>query len=73
MGPVAVVTRENIAGNMVMLSLDGGAHVLYAHLVPGSLKVKRDDRLKKGDVLAALSNVVALSSCGERKPRIQCT
>ena len=56
MGPVAVVTRENIAGNMVMLSLDGGAHVLYAHLVPGSLKVKRDDRVKKGDVLGLLGN-----------------
>jgi murein DD-endopeptidase MepM/ murein hydrolase activator NlpD len=54
-GP-ATVTRENIAGNMITLALDGGGYVLYAHLQPGSLRVKLDNRVKKGDVLGLLGN-----------------
>jgi hypothetical protein len=54
-GP-AVVTRENIAGNMVTLALDGGAYVLYAHIKLGTVKVKLGARVKKGDVLGLLGN-----------------
>jgi hypothetical protein len=52
----STVTRENITGNMVMLSLDGGGHVLYAHIVQGFVKVKTGDRVKKGDVIGLLGN-----------------
>lgn len=52
----ATLTAENIAGNMVILSLDQGGHVFYAHLRPGEVRVKVNDRVKKGDVLGLLGN-----------------
>jgi murein DD-endopeptidase len=50
------ITLETIAGNYVMLDLGQGRFALYAHLQPGSLKVKVGDRVKAGQVLGLLGN-----------------
>jgi hypothetical protein len=44
------------AGNHIMLDLGGGRFALYAHLQPGSLRVKPGDRVTRGQVLARLGN-----------------
>lgn len=43
-------------GNLVVLRHDGGLHSAYAHLVPGSLKIKPGDRVRRGQVLGACGN-----------------
>jgi len=50
------ITMETIAGNHIILDLGGGRYCLYAHLQPGSLKVKVGDRVKRGQVLGLLGN-----------------
>jgi murein DD-endopeptidase MepM/ murein hydrolase activator NlpD len=50
------LTRETCAGNQVTLRLVNGHFAHYAHLVPGSLRVKPGDQVKKGDVIALLGN-----------------
>jgi hypothetical protein len=49
-------TLQNVTGNHVILDLGGGRYGFYAHLQPGSLKVKKGDRVKKGQVLALVGN-----------------
>ena len=46
-------------GNYVTIALDGGVTAVYAHLVPGSVKVKVGDRVKAGDVIGLLGNTGA--------------
>jgi murein DD-endopeptidase MepM/ murein hydrolase activator NlpD len=36
--------------------LDGGLYMLYAHLQSGSLKVKKGDKIKRGDVIGLVGN-----------------
>lgn len=43
-------------GNFVVVDLGKGRFAFYAHLQPGSLKVKRGDRVKTGDVIGLLGN-----------------
>lgn len=43
-------------GNSIVARLDGGLYVLYAHLQPGSLRVKRGDRIKRGDPIGLVGN-----------------
>jgi murein DD-endopeptidase MepM/ murein hydrolase activator NlpD len=50
------ITLDNVAGNYLILDLGNGRFALYAHLQPGSLKVKLGDTVKAGDVLARLGN-----------------
>ncbi len=50
------ITLDNIAGNYLILDLGRGQFALYAHLQPGSLKVKLGDKVKAGEVLALLGN-----------------
>jgi murein DD-endopeptidase MepM/ murein hydrolase activator NlpD len=45
-----------IAGNHVILELDGGAYVLLAHLRAGSLRVAAGDRVVTGQELGACGN-----------------
>jgi murein DD-endopeptidase MepM/ murein hydrolase activator NlpD len=45
-----------VGGNHVALDIGGGKYALYAHVQPGSLKVKPGDRVKRGQVLALLGN-----------------
>jgi hypothetical protein len=49
-------TLQNVTGNHVILDLGGGRYGFYAHLQPGSIKVKKGDHVKKGQVLALVGN-----------------
>jgi Peptidase family M23 len=57
-GPVRAVPidLETVAGNYVVLDLGQGLFAGYAHLQPGSLRVKKGDRVHKGDMLGKLGN-----------------
>lgn len=50
------ITLETIAGNHIILDLDGAHFALYAHLQPGSLRVKVGDKVKRGQVLGLVGN-----------------
>jgi murein DD-endopeptidase MepM/ murein hydrolase activator NlpD len=50
------MTLETLCGNHIILDLGGGRFAFYAHLQPGSLKVKEGDHVKRGQVLALLGN-----------------
>jgi hypothetical protein len=50
------VTIRQADGNHVILALGKGRFAFYAHLKPGSLRVKRGDRVREGEVLALLGN-----------------
>lgn len=54
--PDTPVTLENIAGNYLILNLGQQRYALYAHVQPGSIKVKLGDKVKAGQVLALLGN-----------------
>jgi len=49
-------TLNDAAGNCIVQDIGGGFYALYAHLKPGSLKVKKGDAVKKGQVIALLGN-----------------
>jgi murein DD-endopeptidase MepM/ murein hydrolase activator NlpD len=50
------VTLAAIAGNYVMLDIGNGSYAFYAHMIPGSVKVKAGDEVKAGDALGKLGN-----------------
>jgi murein DD-endopeptidase MepM/ murein hydrolase activator NlpD len=50
------VTLPEADGNSVIARLDDGLYMLYAHLQAGSLKVKRGDRIKRGDPIGLVGN-----------------
>lgn len=50
------VTPASIGGNMIVVDIGRGNFAFYAHLQPGSLKVKLGDRVKTGQVIALLGN-----------------
>jgi murein DD-endopeptidase len=50
------ITLETIGGNHIILDLGHGFFAFYAHLQPGSLRVKVGDRVHRGQVLALLGN-----------------
>jgi hypothetical protein len=50
------ITLETIGGNHVVLDLGGGRFAFYAHLQPGSLKVKVGDKVRRGQVLGLVGN-----------------
>ena len=50
--PAKGITTENIGGNMLVIDIGGGHYAFYAHLQPGSLKVKLGDKVKTWEVLA---------------------
>jgi hypothetical protein len=43
-------------GNQVILDVGGGNWVLYAHMQPGSVRVKVGDVVKRGDVMGLVGN-----------------
>ena len=55
-GPKARITVETIGGNYIVLALADGRYCLFAHLKPGSLRVKLGDKVRAGQVLALLGN-----------------
>jgi hypothetical protein len=54
--PMTGITTENIGGNMLVVDIGGGNFAFFAHLKPGSLKVKLGDRVKRGEVIALLGD-----------------
>lgn len=50
------ITLETIGGNHLILDLGGGRFAFYAHLQPGSLRVKIGDRVRQGQALALVGN-----------------
>jgi hypothetical protein len=50
------ITLETVGGNHVVLDLGHGRYAFYAHLQPGSLKVKVSDHVKRGQVLGLVGN-----------------
>jgi hypothetical protein len=43
-------------GNYVMVDIGNDSYAFYAHMIPGSVKVKIGDRVKTGDALGRLGN-----------------
>jgi hypothetical protein len=54
--PARGITPENIGGNMVVIDIGGGNFAFFAHLKPGSLRVKLGDHVARGEVIALLGN-----------------
>lgn len=50
------LTLENIGGNHVIVDIGGGRHAFYAHMQPGSVRVKVGDKVTRGQVLGLLGN-----------------
>ena len=50
------ITLETVGGNHIILDIGSGVYAFYAHLQPGSLKVKVGDHVKAGEVIALLGN-----------------
>jgi murein DD-endopeptidase MepM/ murein hydrolase activator NlpD len=50
------MTLETVRGNAVSLDLGARRYALYAHLQPGSIRVKRGDRVPRGQVLGRVGN-----------------
>jgi murein DD-endopeptidase MepM/ murein hydrolase activator NlpD len=51
--PINLVT---VGGNHIVVDMGKGHYAFYAHVQPGSLRVKLGDRVKAGQVLALLGN-----------------
>jgi len=51
-----VFNLQTAIGNHVILDLEDGRYVLYAHLAPGSVRVKEGDYVRRGDVLGLVGN-----------------
>lgn len=52
----STINIGNADGNHVILDLGHGVYAMYAHLQPGSVRVKAGDRVHRGEVLALLGN-----------------
>lgn len=50
------MTLEEADGNHIVLDLGGGKYALYAHLKPGSVKVKAGNAVKRGQVMGIVGN-----------------
>jgi murein DD-endopeptidase MepM/ murein hydrolase activator NlpD len=50
------ITPATVGGNFILLELGNDVYALYAHLQPGSLRVKKGDRVRRGQVLALVGN-----------------
>ncbi len=50
------ITLETVGGNHVVIDIGGGHYAFYAHVKPGSLRVKLGDHVKRGQVVALVGN-----------------
>ena len=50
------MTLETLAGNYVLVEIGDGLFAFYAHMQPGSLRVKVGDRVRRGQVLGLVGN-----------------
>lgn len=54
--PALELTLNSVGGNLVTLDLGKGLFASYAHLQPGSVKVRAGDRVRRGQALGAIGN-----------------
>jgi murein DD-endopeptidase len=54
--PVVPITLETIGGNYVIMEIGNGLYAFYAHMQPGSLRVKVGDKVRRAQVLGLLGN-----------------
>jgi murein DD-endopeptidase len=54
--PLVVVPIENASGNYVVLDLGRGKFAFYEHLKPGSVGVRKGQRVRKGQTIAAIGH-----------------
>lgn len=52
----STITLENIDGNHVVLDIGHGLYAFYAHLKPGSVRVKVGQKVRTGTVVGLLGN-----------------
>ena len=50
------ITLDTIGGNHVILQVGPGIYAFYAHVQPGSIKVRVGDKVRRGQVLALVGN-----------------
>jgi murein DD-endopeptidase len=50
------ITLETVGGNHVILDIGRGHFAFYAHLQPGSLRVKLGEKVRRGQVLGLVGN-----------------
>lgn len=50
------ITLETVGGNHVVIDIGGGRYAFYAHLQPGSLRVRKGERVRRGQVLGLVGN-----------------
>jgi hypothetical protein len=50
------IDLETVGGNHVIVDIGDGRYAFYAHLRPGSLRVKTGDRVRRGQVLGLVGN-----------------
>ncbi|MBN9419257.1 hypothetical protein ABS71_01410 [bacterium SCN 62-11] len=50
------ITPRTIGGNWVALEIAPGRYAMYAHMQPGSLKVKKGDKVRRGQPLGLIGN-----------------
>ena len=50
------INLETVGGNHVIIDIGGGYYAFYAHLKPGSLKVKLGDKVTRGQVIGHVGN-----------------
>jgi len=55
-GRAVKIDLVTVGGNYVGIDIGNGKYALYAHVQPGSLRVKIGDRVKRGQVIALLGN-----------------
>lgn len=54
--PQTPLALEHAGGNQVVLDLGDGRYAFYAHLKSGSVRVKKGDRVKRGQVVGLVGN-----------------
>lgn len=54
--PAVPLTMDNLSGNFIVLDLGNGQYAQYAHLQPGSVRVKAGDKVRKGQMVARVGN-----------------
>ncbi|QJB69901.1 M23 family metallopeptidase [Parasphingorhabdus halotolerans] len=54
-GAVLKPSQDTLVGNFVMIDI-GGINAVYAHLVPGSIRLAVGDSVKQGDIIGRLGN-----------------
>jgi len=50
------ITLETVGGNHVILDIGNGCFAFYAHLQPGSLRVKLGEKVRRGQVVGLVGN-----------------